>query len=264
MINKYLTIAKLSWQNGLVYRTSLVMWRIRQFLSTLMALTIWQVLFDTQDQIFQYQQDQMIGYIFLISILQSTILTTIMHGLASDIYSGKISNILLKPLNIFYYLASLDIADKLKNIAFVIVETIILALIFKPTIILPSPIILLLFLLTVLIGIVIYFLVLLLLGSIGFWSPETWAPRFLFATFLQLTAGKLFPLDILPQTMQNILFFTPFPYLSYFQTQIFLGKLTTQQTISSVTMSVAWLIILTVVVKYVWKKGIKNYSAVGM
>ena len=261
---KYLLVLKLSWQNGLVYRTSLLMWRLRQFLSSLMSLTIWQVMFTSNQTLFNYQEKEMISYIFLVSFLQSMILATIMHGLAADIYSGKISDILLKPINLFAYLATLDLSDKLKNIFFASIEAIILAFIFHPVIVLPSLTNLVIFIFTILIGVILYFLVQLLFGSIGFWSPETWAPRFLFMMFLEFTAGKLFPLDILPQFVQKIIFLTPFPYFSYFQIQVFLNRLTTTQLLTYLLTSILWIILLTVIVSKLWQRGIKEYQAAGI
>lgn len=264
ILTKYLTLTNLSWQSGLVYRTSLIMWRLRQFLGTLMSLTIWQVLYQNQNNIFDYQRNEMIGYILLVSILQSIILSTVMHGLASDVYSGRISKILIKPINLYAYFISLDLADKLKNIFFSFFEGMILFLIFQPQLMLPSWPNLIFFLIAIILGVAIFFLVQFLFGSMGFWTPDTWAPRFLFFMFLNFTAGKMFPLDILPDIIQKIIFFTPFPYLSYVQIQIFLGRFTTTQTINYLLMAGAWLILLIIVNKKIWKKGIKEYTATGI
>lgn len=263
-ISKYLTLTNLTWQSGFVYRTSLIMWRVRQFLSTLMALTIWQVIYLNQDKVFDYPKNQMLGYIFLVSILQSIILSTIMHGLANEVYSGQISKILVKPINLFSYYISLDLADKLKNIVFSLFEGLILFLIFKPEIILPALPIMILFMISILIGVAIFFLVQLMFGSLGFWTPETWAPRFLFFMFLNFTAGKMFPLDILPQTIQKIIYFTPFPYLSYFQIQLFLQRLSPDQISQFFAGAIFWLIFLSILVNKVWQKGIKEYTATGI
>jgi len=263
-LKKYLVLLQLSWQNQFVYRTSLFMWRLRQFLSSIMSLTIWTVLFASQTNIFNYDQQQMISYVFLISFLQSVVLTTALNGLANDIYSGRISTLLIKPMNIFAYLAAQDAADKLKNVFFVIFEVLLLAWIFKPVITLPSPTMLFFFLLSVMLGVVLYFLIIMLFGTIGFWSPETWGPRFLFFMVLEFAAGKLFPLDILPRAIQNILYLTPFPYFSYAQTQIFLEKYSTAQAINTLGVISFWVVFLGIGLNFIWRKGIKNYSAAGI
>lgn len=263
-IAKYWRILSISWQNGLVYRTSLVLWRLRQFLSSLMALTVWQVLFAGQTDIFAYTASEMTNYIFFVALLQSVILSTALHGLANTIYSGDLSGLLLKPVNLLSYWISYDLADKLKNVAFVLVEMMILAALFRPQLPQPSPEALLIVGLGVFSGLSLYFIVMLLLGSLGFWSPETWGPRFLFFMFVDLTAGKLFPLDILPTALQQFLLWTPFPYLSYFQIQVLLGRWSTAAGWQGLAAALAWCGILGGLTWLVWRRGFKTYTAAGI
>ena len=260
---KYLKLLNISWQNGFVYRTSVYMWRIRQFLASLMALTIWTVIFADNGSFDQYSRSEMITYIFLVAIFQNVILSSVLNGLAQTIYSGKISYELLKPVNIYVYLGVQDLADKLKNVAFIVTESVILFLMFKPEVIIPSLIIIFSVIGLVLMATLLNFLISLLFGSLGFWSPDTWAPRFLFYMFVEFTAGRLFPLDILPKLIQDIVFLTPFPYLSFVQTQLFLGKIPTNEVVNHFAILGGWLILFTIIVKLVWSKGLKDYSATG-
>jgi len=260
---KYWQLFLVTWQNGLAYPISVLFWRLRQFLSTFMSLTIWTVVFTGQQQAFGYQQSQMITYIFLTGILQGIIIATILSSLSDDIYSGKISYQLIQPINVLAFLGVQDLSDKIRNIGFTLFESIILFLIFRPVLVLPALPILLIFLLTALLGALLMFLIMLLFGTIGFWSPETWGPRFLFYMFLDFTAGKLFPLSIFPQWLQNVLFYTPFPYLSYAQTQIFLGRFVGEDITKTVFNLFLWVIVLGVLFHFVWNKGLKEYGALG-
>ncbi len=262
-MNKYLNVLQLSWQNGFVYRTSLILWRLRNFLGSFMALTVWSVLFANQPEILNYSQSQMLSYIFLVASLQSIILSTILHGLAGEIYSGNISKILLQPIRPFLYYLSIDIADKLKNFGFAIIELIALFLIFQPELSIPSLIYGLLFLLSLILAILLYFFVMLIFACFGFYSPETWGPRFLFFMFLDFTAGKMFPLDILPKFIQNMIAITPFPYLSYYQIQIYLERLTVTESLQRIGILALWCLTLGSFFNYLWRKGIRDYSAAG-
>ncbi len=260
---KYWRAFLVTWQNSMVYPVSLLFWRLRQFLSTFMSLTIWTVIFTGQQQAFGYLPSQMITYIFLTGILQSIILATILGSLAEDIYTGKISYQLMKPMNIYCYLATQEVADKLKNLSFIILETIILFFLFKPQVVFPSTGVFLLFVFAAILGAILMFVIMLLFGTIGFWSQETWGPRFLFYMFIDFTAGKLFPLNIFPQTVQQIIFLTPFPYLSYAQTQIFLGRYVGEDILKTFICLVLWIFLLSAAFLFLWRKGIKEYGALG-
>lgn len=48
-LKKYWLTLKMAWINGLVYRANVLMWRVRNFFSSLMSLTIWTVIFSGQE-----------------------------------------------------------------------------------------------------------------------------------------------------------------------------------------------------------------------
>ncbi len=263
---KYWSILSVSWQNGLVYRMSVFMWRLRRFLATLMALAIWTTIYSntgTHPVAFGYAKADMISYIFLIAILQNLVMASAIQGLAQDVYSGAISSQLLKPLSFTAYLIMQEIADKLKNVSAMVVEFIALFFIFKPTLVFPEPSTIGIFLLWALGAVILNFCITLLFGSLGFWSPETWGPRFLFHTLLGFTAGELFPLDVLPVVFQKIMYATPFPYLSFVQTQLFLGKYTPEESLYHTAILTIWIILAAVAAHLIWKKGLRSYEAAG-
>lgn len=262
-MRKYWQLFLLSWQNGLVYRLSLLLWRLRQFLSTVMAMTIWTVVFTSQQTAFGYSQAQMITYIFTISILQSLVLASVLNGLSGEVYSGALSKELVKPLNLFAYLGIQDVADKAKNFIFVLIESALIFMIFKPELVLPNLTITIIFLVWLLGGMLLNFWISLLFGAIGFWSPQSWGPRFLFFMMVDFTAGKLFPLDILPQAVRAIVALTPFPYLSYYQTQLVLGRLDTAGVIQHSFILLLWVVVSGCCCIWLWKRGLQDYSAAG-
>lgn len=262
-MSKYFQLLKLSWSNGFVYRTSVLLWRLRNFLSSLMALTIWSVIYTNQDTSFGYSREGMTTYIFLIGVLQSLILATVMHGLAEQVYSGNLSKELVKPVNIWLYLGAQEVADKLKNFGFVVIESVILYFIFLPHLDWISLPLLPIFVLWLIGGALIYFFINILFGTIGFWSPDVWAPKFLFFMFLDFTAGRLYPLDILPHTVQRLVYLTPFPYLSYAQMQLYLNRLSTQEILINTIAIATWTIILGGLATFVWRRGIRDYAAAG-
>ncbi|MDQ3008284.1 MAG: ABC-2 family transporter protein [bacterium] len=263
MWNKYLVLVHIAWQNGLAYPLSFGLWRLRQIITMVMPLTLWTVIYAQQDQAFGYDRSEMISYIFLSSLLQSAVLSTSLHRLAKDIYTGTISQLFIKPINIFYYFAANEVADKAKNVLFSLIEAVLLFAIFKPELVMPTLDVIGLFLLWVLGGILIHFFIEILFGCIGFWSPDSWGPKFFFFVTVEATAGKLFPLDVLPQAAQNIIYLTPFPYLSYAQTQLFLGRLNGPQLQQISLSMIFWIVIIASITLYIWNRSLKTYSAAG-
>lgn len=262
-MQSYLRLFSTAIQERIAYKVAFFLWRFRQLLATAMSLTIWTVLFQNQSNLFQYSQSEMITYIFLVAVLQSVILTSALHGLANDVYSGKISTLLVKPIRLFSYLGLYELADKALNVFFIFGEALILYFLFQPILIFPEVTHLLLFVAWMLGGMYIHFCINLLFGAIGFWSPDVWGAKFLFFMLLDFTAGKLYPLDILPIIIQGIVSFTPFPYLSYAQTQLFLGRYSNIEILAQSAIIIFWCFLLGYLSHIVWKKSLQSYSAVG-
>ncbi len=216
-----------------------------------------------QDTTFGYTQESMITYIFLVAILQSIVITTPLHNLAGEVYSGDISKLLVKPLGLFRYLAAREVADKLLNISFVILETVALYFIFKPNILLPNFEVAVVFAFWTLGAIILHFFISVLFGAIGFWSPNAWGPKFLFFMIIEFTIGKLFPLDIFPDIIQKILYATPLPYLAFAQTQLFMGRIAADDIMPNTVILLFWIIVLYLVTITVWRKGLRDYAATG-
>src|SRR5258708_7062410 len=103
----------------------------------------------------------------------------------------------------------------------------------------------------------------LLFGTLGFSSPDTWSLGFLFYMFIDFTAGKLYPLNIFPSFVQKILFLTPFPYLSYIQTQIFIGKYTVTEIALNISVLLVWIAVILFLFNFFWQRGLKEYGALG-
>ncbi len=263
MFTKYLQLFSISWQNGFVYRASLFFWRLRSVMTTLLALTLWNTAFISGQVNLDYTQDTMILYIFLTAILQNIVLATALQGLTGTIYSGQLSIILLKPLNIFSFLMVQDLADKLKNVAFILIETAIFFLLFQPAVVWPTGNVLILFAIWIIGGLFINFLINLIFGAFGFWSPDSWGPRFLFYTLITFTSGTLYPLDILPLVIQKIIYLTPLPFLSFAQTQLFLNRLTSSEITTYSLGLIFWLFSLGLIARWLWGRGLRDYSAAG-
>lgn len=263
-MRKYLTLAKVSWESGLVYRLNFVMWRVRQILSLLTAYFLWRAVFSGREQLFGYQESQMLTYVLAAAILQAIVFATRSIDLAGIINSGDLSQLLIKPLNHFAYWFSRDMADKALNILFSIAELILLFLLLRPPLVIPNfavlaPIVLLVVPLSTL----LYFYINYFFGILGFWTPQVWAPRFLLFVVLQFVAGSLFPLDVLPMWLQRGLAWTPFPYLLYFPTQIMLGRLDGSQITQGSIALAFWTLTFYLIVRAAWSSGLKAYAAEG-
>jgi ABC-2 type transport system permease protein len=86
---------------------------------------------------------------------------------------------------------------------------------------------------------------------------------FILFAFEYIASGHLFPLDILPPGLAQLLFFTPFPYQLYFPVGIYMGKISGTALVQGLSVQLGWVIFAYFFARFMWQRGIKKYSAVG-
>ncbi len=263
-MKKYFVVAKNTWDEVFTYRTSFVMWRVRNIIQLLTIYFLWSVVIPPGKTLLGYSHSFMLTYILGTNLVDSIVLSSRTYAVGEEINSGNLMNFLLRPINYFMYWFSKDIGDKAMNIGFSIIELSLIFVILKPPFFFQTDLFYLsFFIFSVILSLVLYFFLNFLLGLIGFWSPEVWAPRFIFITLLGFFAGSLFPLDILPKTLYEIMRLLPFSYLLYFPLKIYLGQLGLREVLTGILMSFFWVFIVYLIVKFVWQKGLKSYTAYG-
>ncbi|OGH17022.1 MAG: hypothetical protein A3C30_02100 [Candidatus Levybacteria bacterium RIFCSPHIGHO2_02_FULL_40_18] len=263
-IKKYYLAARNTWDETLAYRLNFVMWRVRMVLTLLTMYFLWSALLLPGGNILGYTREFMLTYILGTSIINSLVISNRSYEVGEEINNGNLSNFLLRPINYFLYQFSRDLGDKAMNIVFSFVELTILFIILAPPIFIQTDSSLLaLTFFSCLLALTMYFFLNFLLGLIGFWSPDVWAPRFVFITVLTFFSGGLFPLDILPKPIFSILEFFPFPYLLFFPLKIYLGQLVMAEIIKGIMISSTWIFVLWFIVKFAWARGLRLYTAYG-
>jgi len=182
-VKKYLQIFKLSFQQEFAYRLNFIMWRVRNILQIVLIFFLWSSVFkNPQTEVFGYNQEKILTYVFGILILRAIVFSARAVDVAGEISNGDITNLLLKPVNYFKYWATRDIASKVLNLSFSVFEITILFLILKPNLFLQTDQIVLFAVLTSLaLAVVLFFCLLFITNMSAFWMPENgWAAQFLF------------------------------------------------------------------------------------
>lgn len=265
-MSKYLTIFTISWQNELTYRLNFLVWRIRNILRLLMTYFLWKGVFVAKSQVFGYSQDQVLTYVFLVLIISTIVLSApSSDNIGGEIGSGDLSNYLVKPVSYLMYWFTRDLASKLLNLVFATFEVSLLWLLLRPEISFPTdPVVVTAAMISSLLAMVAYYFISVSARLSAFWAPEnTWGVSFLVLILIDILAGGIFPLNILPKALSILLQLTPFPYLIYYPIEIFLGKLTGWELIRVLAQSAIYLLLMYMLMKYLWNKGLRVYSAEG-
>lgn len=266
MFYKYLQLAKTSWQNGFVYRLNFTMWRVRVVLQLLAVYFLWVAVLQNSSGVFNYSRSELLTYILGTSIIRSLVFSSRSIDAQSEISTGDLNNYLVKPLNYFANWFSRDLADKLLNILFGVVELGLFILLFAPPLFVQGSVVQwLMFIAASLMAMLLYFYFSFLISMTTFWLPEAngWPQRFFVFMILEFIAGGLFPLDILPAPLFKAIQFLPTSYFLHVPLQIYLGRLTGLAALGSLAVTVLWIVIFSQFAHWVFKQGLKVYGAYG-
>lgn len=263
-MKKYLIVMRNTWDEITTYRFNFVMWRFRTLLQLLTIYFLWISVLPATGELFGYTRELMLTYILCSQIVYAIVMTTRTQEIAENINNGDLSMFLVRPWGYFKYWFFRDLGDKAMNIVFSIAELTLIILFLQPQIFLQqNPTFILLSLISISMAIISNFLLSCLLSMTGFWSPEVWAPRFIFYVLLTFFTGGIFPIDILPKPIFNIFMLLPFPYLQYFPIKIYLGQLQLSEILQGFTLSAFWIVIFYLALRFIWLKGLRMYTAAG-
>ncbi|WP_125579657.1 ABC-2 family transporter protein [Levilactobacillus cerevisiae] len=241
------------------YRGNLVLHLLTVGLNILMACFMWLAVyrFSGSDNIAGIGANQMIVYLIVVNVLALIFSANPIFTLSSLIRSGNLSVMLLRPINYFRqsfwtYLGQATPYLVVYGLAIGLVSPI-----FHQgwVYVLGS-----LLLLGVTYG--MYFLLISLISLTSFWLIQVWPLRPVLSALFLLLGGQAFPLQILPHAWQWLTL-NPFALAGNQLTLLLLGKLSQSQLWLATGTAVGWLLLAAVLLKIVWRRGIRSFEGVG-
>jgi len=184
--------------------------------------------------------------------------------IAADIREGNISQFLLKPVDYLWYRLCLFFSGRIAFIAVAAVPLVVFIFCFRQYLLPPPNLsVCLVFPISLLLTALLQFFISYAMAMLAFWLLEISTFIFILFAFEYLASGHLFPLDILPPAVREALFFTPFPYQLYFPISVYLGKSAGLEMWRGLIIQFLWVVAAYVFARWMWRRGIKKYSAFG-
>ena len=193
----------------------------------------------------------------IVTLLSKTYFST---NIAEDIRMGKISSYLIYPFNFWEFHTAGWVAHQGIQI-FIAIATILFLLL---TGLLPSWDSMFFIygaIYTTAVGL-FWFALQYILGIVAFWLEETWMLRVIANIIVNFLSGAVLPLDLFPPWFANFLNYTPFPYLTYYPVKVFMGQEALH--FNAVLIILFWTAVMALLSNFVWKRGLRLYTAAGM
>ena len=267
-MKKYLHVIGIGLQNNLQYRVNYFSRTLFSFVPLFAMVSLWRTIYASNDGAGHssgFTEAQMICYYLLVAVVDAlTAVTEDDWQIASDIREGNISQFLLKPVDYLWYRLCLFFSGRLAFISVACIPLAIFLFSFRSYLLAPvDTTALLVFPVTVLLTALLQFFLSYALAMLAFWLLEISTFIFIVYAFEYIASGHMFPLDVLPAWLQQILFLTPFPYQLYFPIGVYMGKISGAALWSGLAMQTLWVLLAYFFARFMWSRGVKKYSAFG-
>ncbi len=100
-------------------------------------------------------------------------------------------------------------------------------------------------------------------AMVAFWTTRNSAINELYYLLFLLLSGKFAPLTLFPDWAKQIANVLPFRWMFSFPLDLALGKLTTIEALTGFAMQLLWIGVAQLVLRAVWSRGLRKFSAVG-
>jgi ABC-2 type transport system permease protein len=114
------------------------------------------------------------------------------------------------------------------------------------------------------VAMLLYGLMLMTLEIVSFWAETVWSLGVMLRFVSMFFGGAFIPLNLFPEWAQKVLMLTPFPYLFSNTIKTFLGEYTITQSLQGIGIGILWLFPLSFIMLFTYKKGLRQYSGIGI
>jgi ABC-2 type transport system permease protein len=114
-----------------------------------------------------------------------------------------------------------------------------------------------------LLAFVLRFLIEWTLALAAFWTTRVSAVNQGYYVAALFLSGQIAPLSLLPFPVQIAAAALPFRWMISFPVELVLGRLSPMEAATGLTVQVAWLGVALLLLRVVWRAGLRSYSAVG-
>jgi ABC-2 type transport system permease protein len=245
------------------YRASLSIWMIGQVLEPLVYLIVWTIVSNSSGgSVGSYTTAEFAAYFIVLMLVNQVTYTWIMYEFEYRVREGTLSFALLKPVHPIHSDIADNVSSKLITLPIMIVIAVGLAAAFHASISPPLWAIGV-FIPALLLAFLIRFLLEWTLAQAAFWTTRVGAINQTYFVLMLFLSGQIAPLTLLPHPVQIVAAILPFRWVISFPVEILLGQHTPVEALMGLGAQVAWLVVSIVLLRVVWRAGLRVYSAVG-
>ena len=264
MLKIFRRLWQVNWAEQWQYRANLLMYLLYWLVSPIIYLAVWTSIANAKGDVNGFTANDFITYYMTLLIVDQVTSNIVIHTFGYKIQDGSLSGELIRPIHPMLTNALVNnVAFKGLAIMGLTPIWIILFFLFKPdfshvtltNVLVAIPVMIL--------GFFVSFLLSATITALAFWTTRVYSIHEFYYALILLFSGQFVPLTLMPKLVQDIAQYLPFQLFIYFPIQVILGKLSSAQIMQGYVTAGVWLVLAFAFFNWVWRNGVKRYSAVG-
>ncbi|MBI5958974.1 MAG: ABC-2 family transporter protein [Chloroflexi bacterium] len=254
-------LVRSTWLSWMQHRSFFFVLAFGWMIPPLVYLLVWSTAAGSQ-AINGFTRGEFVAY-YLVLILVNQLTYAQTNWTVGDVIrEGKISQMLLYPMSPLYNTLSSEFAGKVVYMTFAVPVTAVLAVLLHPELH-TTPGHVLAFIPALIFAWALRFFWGYWLALLAFWATRADALLAVQDTLVFLLAGQVAPTLLLPGALRGLANVLPFRYMVGFPVEVLTGQLNGSALWVGFAAQVGWLMIAVLLYKWMWRTGLRRYSAIG-
>lgn len=247
------------------YRVETSIWLIGTTLPPVVMLSVWQsAALKAGGVLNGFTAAEVAAYFIAVILVNHTTNAWGVFLWESYVREGYLSNVLLRPNAVAFQDFGENIAFKVATTPIMVLAAIGLSFVFHPhmTVV---PWALVAFVPAFLMAFAIRYVIDWIIASTAaLHLTKVDAVNSVYFFIVLMFSGQLAPINLLPDAIRAIALWLPFRWIIDFPVQLVMGRLTPREVMVGLVAQVFWFSALLLVNMFTWRKGLRNYTAVGI
>lgn len=242
----------------LEYRAELFLWALSGSLP-LILMGVW--IKAAQSGQFGLSSVDFIRYFLAVFIVRQFTVVWVIWEFEKEVLEGKLSFRLLQPMDPVWHHVSSHLSERLARLPFAFALVGLFFILYPQAIWQPSLRNFGLFLLALVLAFVLRFLMQYTFSMLAFWTERASSlEQFWLLPYLFLS-GYIAPLEVFPPAVRQVALWTPFPYLVHIPASLLIGL--PVDIVQAGLVILGWGLLFLVLNRWLWRRGLKQYSGMG-
>jgi ABC-2 type transport system permease protein len=258
LIKKAIILLTTYYADMMEYRAEIFLWALSGSLPIIL-MGVWIQAAGKGD--FGMDSVQFAQYFFSVFLVRQFTTVWVIWDFEREVVEGRLSFRLLQPLDPAWHHVARHLSEKLTRLPLVFAFTGLFFWLYPQALWVPSLKQIFLFIIAIALAFSVRFMIQYTLSMFAFWTERATALEQFWHLFYIFLSGMIAPLEVFPTVVKQVILWTPFPYFVHFPAALLTGLPVDFWPGSLIIL--AWGAIFFYLNRWLWRRGLKQYSGMG-